>query len=121
MLSTGFGEALGLAKAGEVRIIAVTSPNRLAEAPNVPTLKELGYNVTFANWRGFFAPPGISAKKALNYARLLHAMQKTPEWEVVRKRRGWSNFYQPGVLFYNFLEEQEKVMGSLMRELGFLK
>ena len=121
ILSTGFGEALALARAGEVRIIAVTSEKRLPEAPDVPSLKELGYNVTFANWRGFFAPPGISAKKALNYARLLKAMYSTPEWEAVRKRQGWSNLYQPGVLFYEFLEEQEKVVGSLMRELGFLK
>ncbi len=121
MLSTGFGEALSMARAGEVRIVAVTSDKRLPEAPQVPSLKELGYNVTFANWRGFFAPPGISAQKALDYERMLKAMYDTKEWETIRKRQGWSNLFQPGVYFYEFLEEQEKVVGSLMRELGFLK
>ncbi|MBU2511378.1 tripartite tricarboxylate transporter substrate binding protein [bacterium] len=121
ILSTGFGEALALANAGEVRIIAVTSNERLPEAPDVPTLKEMGYDVTFANWRGFFAPPGISAQKALDYSRMLKAMYDTPEWETVRKRNGWSNLFQPGVLFYEFLEEQEAIIGSLMRELGFLR
>ena len=45
MLSTGFGEALGLAIADEVLIIAVASEERLNEAPNVPSLKEPGYDV----------------------------------------------------------------------------
>ncbi|MCK5516997.1 MAG: tripartite tricarboxylate transporter substrate binding protein, partial [Desulfobulbaceae bacterium] len=51
VLSTGFGEALGLANQGEVKILAVTSAERLSQAPDVPTAKELGYDVTFANWR----------------------------------------------------------------------
>jgi putative tricarboxylic transport membrane protein len=121
MLSTGFGEALGLANAGEVRIIIVTSEKRLPEAPDVPSLKELGYNVTFSNWRGYFAPPGISAQKAVEYADLLQAMYDTPEWETVRQRQGWSNLYQSGASFRKFLDEQEKEIGSLMKDLGFLQ
>ena len=52
-LSTGLGEALELAKAGEVRVLASTAPARIADAPDVPTLKEQGIDATFVNWRGF--------------------------------------------------------------------
>jgi len=121
VLSTGFGEALGLAKQGEVRILAVTSAERLGQAPDVPTVKELGYDVTFANWRGFFAIPGLSKEKAEAYRNLLKKMYDTPEWEQIRKQRGWQNLYKPGDEFYAFLENQEKVIGGIMRELGFLK
>ncbi len=51
-LSTGFSEAVSMEKAGKVRMIAVTSSDRVDAAPNAPTLIEQGYNVTFVNWRG---------------------------------------------------------------------
>ena len=47
-------------------------------------------------------------------------MYKTSEWETVRARNGWVNIYNPGDKFMVFLAEQEKVIGDLMRELGFL-
>lgn len=121
VLSTGFGEALGLANQGEVRILAVTSDKRLDQAPDVATVKELGYDVTFANWRGFFGIPGLSKDKASAYATLLKSMYDTPEWEEIRKQRGWQNLYQPGDEFYAFLEGQEKAIGDIMRQLGFLQ
>ena len=121
ILSTGFGEALGLANQGEVRILAVTSDERLAQAPDVPTVKESGIDVTFANWRGFFGAPGLPEAKAQAYRDLLKKMYDTPEWEDIRTKRGWQNLYKPGAEFTAFLENQEKAIGSMMRELGFLK
>lgn len=121
VLSTGFSEAVGLANQGEVRIIAVTSEKRLSQAPDVPTLMELGYDVSFANWRGFFGAPGLPDEKAEGYRAMLKKMYDTKEWEQIRSRRGWNNLYKPGQEFYSFLEKQEKVIGDLMRKLGFLK
>jgi putative tricarboxylic transport membrane protein len=121
VLSTGFSEAVGLANQGEVRIVAVTSEKRLSQAPDVPTLMELGYDVSFANWRGFFGAPGLPEEKAEGYRAMLKKMYDTKEWEQIRSRRGWNNLYKPGQEFYSFLEKQEKVIGDLMRKLGFLK
>jgi putative tricarboxylic transport membrane protein len=120
LLSTGLGEALEMSKAGQVRILAITAPERLKDAPNVPTLKEMGNDTVFANWRGFFGAPGLSKAKAKAYADVLGKMYDTPEWETVRSRNGWVNVYKPGDEFYSFLEQQEKQVGDLMRELGFL-
>lgn len=121
VLSTGFGEALNLAEQGEVRIIAITAAKRLPEAPEVPTLKELGYDVVFANWRGFFGPPGLSNKKVNEYLAVLNKMYSTPEWDVTRKKYGWQNLFHPGFEFVTFLEDQEKAVGDMMRSLGFLR
>ena len=74
----------------------------------------------FVNWRGFFAAPGLPADKRRVYAEMLAAMYDTPEWEVVRKRNGWVNIFNADDDFVKFLEAQEKTIGGLMRELGFL-
>ena len=121
ILSTGLGEALALAKGGQVRILGITAPERVSDAPDVKTMTEMGNNTVFANWRGFFAAPGVSKEQVAKWNETLEAMYKTPEWETVRGRNGWVNVYKNADEFYAFLEQQEEQLGSLMKELGFLK
>ena len=121
ILSTGLGEALALAKGGQVRILGITAPERVADAPDVKTMTEMGNNTVFANWRGFFAAPGVSKEQVAKWNETLEAMYKTPEWETVRSRNGWVNVYKNADEFYTFLEQQEEQLGSLMKELGFIK
>ena len=53
-LTTGLGEAIELARQGEVKILCVTSMKRLNAAPDTPTCDEAGSKGTnFVNWRGF--------------------------------------------------------------------
>ncbi|MBV7299386.1 tripartite tricarboxylate transporter substrate binding protein [Enterovibrio paralichthyis] len=121
VLSTGFSEALALKNAGEVRILAMTGPERSPAAADVPTLKELGYNAEFTNWRGFFGAPGLSDEQANEYAAVLEEMYTTDAWKEVRDRNGWTEIYKPRAEFVTFLEGQEQEVGELMKELGFLK
>lgn len=121
VLSTGFGEALELSKNGQIRLLAITSETRSKDAPDVPTLKELGYDMTFANWRGFFGPPNLQQDRVDSYLEVLEKMYDTADWETVRSRRGWSNQYVPGPKFTAFLEGQEEAISGMLKELGFLK
>lgn len=120
-LSTGFGEAIDLAKQDQVRILCITAPKRLDTAGDVPTCAEAGAEgVEFVNWRGFFGAPGLPDDKRQAYVAALQKMYDTPEWEEVRKRNGWVNIWNPGAEFASFLENQEKQVSELMKELGFL-
>ncbi len=119
-LSTGFSEAVGLAEAGEVKIIGVTSDERVAAFGDAQTMVEQGIDTTFVNWRGFFAAPGLPADTLAAYQDVIAQMYATPEWEAVRARNGWVNIHNSGDDFNTFLEAQEKVIGDLMRKLGFL-
>ena len=119
-LSTGFSEAVDLAKAGEVKIIGVTADARVPAAPDAMTMKEQGIDTSFVNWRGFFAAPGLPADKLAMYQDAITKMYGTPEWEEVRARNGWVNIHNSGDDFKAFLEGQEKVIGDLMKKLGFL-
>ena len=119
-LSTGFSEAVDLSNAGEVKIIGVTSDDRVSAAPDAMTMKEQGIDTTFVNWRGFFAAPGLPEDKLTMYQDAIAKMYETPEWEEVRSRNGWVNIHNPGDDFKSFLEGQEQVIGDLMKKLGFL-
>jgi tripartite-type tricarboxylate transporter receptor subunit TctC len=52
----GPGPLLPHVKAGKLRPLAVMGTERLANFPDVPTLKELGYDLEYYNWTGLFAP-----------------------------------------------------------------
>ena len=118
ILSTGLGEVMGARD--QVRIIGITAPERVGDAPEVPTLKEQGYDVQFVNWRGFFAPKSMSSGDVKKIAKMLGDVQKTPEWEAVRKRNAWVNIYNPGKKFDSFLKTQTKEMTKLMKKLGVI-
>mgnify|MGYP001551818140 CR=1 FL=1 len=71
--------------------------------------------------------PRITAKlteranhKLAAYQSAIAKMYDTPEWEEVRARNGWVNIHNSGDDFKTFLEDQEKVIGDLMKKLGFL-
>ncbi|MEL7261929.1 MAG: tripartite tricarboxylate transporter substrate-binding protein [Pseudomonadota bacterium] len=119
-LSTGFSEAVALAQQGEVRILGVTADERVDAFADAPTMKEQGLDTTFVNWRGFFAAPGIPDAQLAAFQDALTKMYDTPEWEAVRARNGWVNIHNNGDEFRTFLEDQEKVIGDLMKTLGFL-
>lgn len=119
-LSTGFSEAVDLANAGEVKIIGVTADERVSAAPDAMTMKEQGIDTSFVNWRGFFGAPGLPEDKLAMYQEAIAKMYDTPEWEDVRARNGWVNIHNNGDDFKAFLEGQEKVIGDLMKKLGFL-
>lgn len=121
LLSTGLSEALALAEQGEVRILAMTAEQRLPNFAHIPTLVEQGAPAQFANWRGFFAAPGIPADKIESHQQLLKKMTDSKKWESIRQNRGWSHLFIAGDEFEGFLQQQEKELKSLMLELGLTR
>ncbi|MDA9956185.1 tripartite tricarboxylate transporter substrate-binding protein [Candidatus Pelagibacter sp.] len=118
IISTGLGELMGARD--QVRIIGITAPSRVADAPDAPTLKEQGYDVQFVNWRGFFGPPNMSNKDKKALSKMLGEVMKTPEWEAVRKRNAWVNIYNSDKDFVKFLDAQTVEMTALMKKLGVI-
>jgi tripartite-type tricarboxylate transporter receptor subunit TctC len=69
-------------KAGKLKALACFSPKRAAAAADVPTLKELGYDVEFSIWVGLFAPKGTPDAVI---ARLRTETKKAVETEQFKK------------------------------------
>lgn len=55
----GMGLAVSQSKSGQVRLLAVLSPDRMTQFPQVPTLKESGFRFAQEGWFGLVAPAGL--------------------------------------------------------------
>ena len=56
----GLGQAMGQARAGKAKALAIIGEARSKLAPDVPTFREAGVDLTILNWGGLLGPAGIS-------------------------------------------------------------
>jgi len=114
---SGVGESRDQIEAGELRVLAVTSGERM-DGIDGPTLEESGVDVEFTNWRGIVAPPGISANDRDKLVRLFTDLQDTAQWRDALERNGWTKAFQTGDEFGDFLARQNDQVADVLTELG---
>ncbi|AXK35575.1 tripartite tricarboxylate transporter substrate binding protein [Streptomyces armeniacus] len=114
---SGLGEYRDQIKSGELRLLAVTGPEPVAEF-DAPTLKETGLDVEFTNWRGVVAPPGLSEQQRDRLIRFFRKLHGTEQWRKSLKRNGWDDAFLTGEKYGRFLTAQEKRADSVLKELG---
>jgi putative tricarboxylic transport membrane protein len=113
----GLGEFAPHIAAGTVRVVAISSAERLAEV-NAPTLREQGIDVTLENWRSLVAPPGISDHDRRRLAAVVNAMVHSKPWRDVLAQFRWNDRYLPGDAFAQFSADEEARVRSILAKLG---
>lgn len=114
---SGIGEYRDQIEAGELRVLAVTSAERIPGI-DAPTLQEAGVDVEFTNWRGVVAPPGLDEEDRRKLVSLFTQLNSTPEWKEALERNGWTEAFQPGEQFGRFLQQENERVANVLRELG---
>lgn len=117
-LSTGPASVAQQIKAGKLRALAHWGEGRLASMPEVPSLKELGVPIAYAQWSGLFVPahtpPAVveklrqAAKFAAADARANQAMQAS----------GSSFMFQDAPEFERYVQTDAKDMAALVQRIG---
>jgi putative tricarboxylic transport membrane protein len=115
--ATGVGEVEEQAKAGKLRVLAVTTANRV-EGINAPTLKEAGIDLVFSNWRGMVAPGGLTEEGKQKLITLLTRLHDTPEWKKTLTEQGWTDAFLAGAEFESFLKAENDRVAKVLRDLG---
>jgi tripartite-type tricarboxylate transporter receptor subunit TctC len=113
------GSAAGLAKGGKVKVYAVTIPSRYFNLPDVPTLKEEGFDMNFANWFGFVAPANTPAPVVQKLASETVATLQTAETRAQLQKLG-VDVYAPmsAAEFTKFLESERVRWGNVIKASG---
>lgn len=117
--TSGLGEYVDQIEAGQVRVLAVSGTKRV-EGIDAPTLTEAGIDLTFTNWRGVLAPPGISDADRDAMVAVLEKLHDTQAWKDALVKNGWSDAFMTGPAFENFLTEQDHRVETTLTELGLV-
>lgn len=112
----GWGEFAEQVASGRVRALATSGERRLH--PEVPTLRESGYDVATTNWRGLFAAPGVSEAARRALVDLATALHGTPAWRETLAARGWDDAFLAGPDFAAFVARDQADTEGVLRELG---
>lgn len=82
-----------LVRDGRIKPLAVMAPKRLADYPNVPTVKEEGYpELNAFVWTALLGPAGMPPEITTRLANELARAQKSPELQKIFTARGYEMF-----------------------------
>ena len=113
----GLNEVAGQFKAGKLRAIGISSPERLPGV-DIPTFKEQGLDVTLVNWRGLMAPATISASDKQVVEDTIRKMTESETWKKTLEQREWIGLYMPSAEFATFVKEEQTRIGAILKDLG---
>ncbi len=106
-------------KSGQLRALAVTSPARTLNNPELPTLAELGLkDFSYSNWQGIWGPAGLPPNVT---KRLIDALQKAltqPEVQQKLRALGTEPANRYGSDFETFVKQQFDQQGTLIKSAG---
>jgi putative tricarboxylic transport membrane protein len=117
--TSGLSEFEGQIADGSLRVLATSGAEPLPTV-KAPTLQAAGIDLVFTNWRGVFAPPGISDQARAELTGLLTEMHASAAWQEQLKTNGWIDAYATGAEFESFLAEQENRVETTLKELGLV-
>jgi tripartite-type tricarboxylate transporter receptor subunit TctC len=109
------------ADAGQLKFLAIMTAKRNAEVPNVPTLKELGYDVQYAVNRGIMVPKGTPADVKAKLGSACAAAAKAPEFAKAMTLQGTEVRYLDAKEYTAFLTKVDRETKEVTRDLGMLK
>ena len=101
---SGYSEFRSAIEAGTIRALAISSKRGKF---NLPSLRDSGIDTELANWRGIFAPSGISAAQTAAMGALVESASKSSEWLEMVKRNDWQATYKAGPDFRVFVEGEQ--------------
>lgn len=109
-------------KAGKIKILAVTSNERLGgDFKDIPTLKEQGLDAEFTIWRGVFGPKNMTKEQAAFWDSKLKELSENDTWQKELTANDWASDYKNAADFKAFLDEQEGDVQELLTALGMQK
>lgn len=106
------------AKAGKLRILAVSSGQRLPDAKDIPTLKESGVDVEIQNWRSISAAPGITPEQKKALSDVIAKAVESKAWKDLLAQKGWVNTYLAGPEFEAQLNKDITATQAILKDVG---
>jgi putative tricarboxylic transport membrane protein len=114
-------EAAQLIQAGRLRPLAMFSPERLANWPDVPTAREQGYDVTLEQHRGVILPSGLTEQQSLYWQNAMVQLFQSDGFKKYMKDNGLRPLLKVGKDSEKYIAEQNQYYTEILTDLGIAK
>lgn len=104
---TNVGVTYSQIQEGNLRPLAVFSEERLENLPDVPTAKELGYDLVAGSSRGYSGPGGFPEEARQQLIDALGRVMENPDFQAAAEKQGLMIDFIPGEEYAEFLKTQE--------------
>jgi putative tricarboxylic transport membrane protein len=122
MVIIGAGNAVAHVQSGRMRVLAVTSPQRLAGAlSSVPTWRELGADVVSGSWRGVMGPKDLPAAQLAFWENAMRQVSQNAGWKSDVERNFWSEDFVVGAQLKKELDKDYMDAKKVLMDIGLAK
>src|SRR5215475_10402125 len=118
VLVSSIAACLGQIKGGKARALASFGAQRSHALPDVPTMKELGYDIEFYLWVGLFAPKGTSEPIVTKIRDFTRAAAMTPKFKELMANVGQDVDYLDQAEFRAFWDADARRVEEAVRSIG---
>ena len=119
-VSSGPATVLQHIKAGKLRVLAHWGNEKLASMPEVPSIKDSGFNVEYAQWSGLFIPSATPEPIAQRLRAAAKAAALDAKVNDVIRNAGSPIVYQDSPEFEKYVQADAKRMVDVVKRIGKL-
>lgn len=112
-------EAASQIEAGQLRVLAVMAPQRLADFPDIPTVKEAGIDWQAVGWRGLMLPKDTPAEIVSILTGHCAQIVQSEAYREFMKKNGFAIEVRPPAEFEAFLKEQDAQWEKVIAAAGY--
>jgi putative tricarboxylic transport membrane protein len=117
VVPASLGVWTGPLKAGQIRLIAITAPVRIAgEFAAVPTWREQGLDAVVSNWRAMVGAPGMGAQPLAFWVSALKEITSTAEWKRELEDQYLSDEFLAGPALIRYLDQEHAELKAFLTE-----
>ena len=117
---SGVSEFTDQVEAGAMRLLAISADAKV-EGIDAPTIKESGFDVTLANWRGIVAAPDIDPAARDAAVAFITKVHDGAAWQATLKAKKWTDFFKPGDEFKTYLDSEIPRVEGVLKDIGLIQ
>jgi putative tricarboxylic transport membrane protein len=110
-----------LINAKQVRALAIFDATRNPSLPDVPTMRELGYDAVLNLSRGWLGPAGLKPEEVAWYGEFFRKVGDSNTWKTFCQQNGIQNKYLGPVEWSAFIKDGIQTIGGIYRKIGLVK
>jgi putative tricarboxylic transport membrane protein len=118
LTTENISEGHGAVEGKKLRVLAVSSVQRLAAAPDAPTLKELGYDIHIGTGRGFAMPADVPKEAAARMEANLERVYRSAAWKEHAERSLYENIWMGSAEYTKHLALRRGLVLEFLQSIG---